>query len=50
MILEKDLAKLSYSQASKMVTDRVPGPKGEKILEDSNELSLQQAAGNYQVN
>jgi hypothetical protein len=40
MILEKDLAKLSYSQAPKMVTDSVPGAKGEKILEDSNELSL----------
>ena len=50
MILEKDLAKLSYSQAPKMVTFSVPGAKGEKILEDSNGLSLQQSAGNYQVN
>jgi hypothetical protein len=50
MILEKDLAKLSYSQAPKMVTYSVPGSKGEKTLEDSYELSLQQAAGNYQVN
>jgi hypothetical protein len=40
MILEKDLAKLSYSQAPKMVTDSVPGAKGERILKDSNELSL----------
>jgi hypothetical protein len=40
MILEKDLAKLSYSQAPKMVTDSVPGAKGERNLEDSNELSL----------
>jgi hypothetical protein len=50
MILEKDLAKLSYSQAPKMVTYSVPGAKGEKTLEDSNELSPQQAVGNYQVN
>lgn len=35
MISEKELAKLSYPDAPKMVTDDVPGPKARKVLDDS---------------
>jgi len=34
MISEKELAKLSYPDAPKIVTDKIPGPKSQKILED----------------
>ncbi len=32
MISEQELAKLSYPNAPKMVTDKVPGPKTQKLL------------------
>ena len=35
MISEQALAKLSYPEAPKMVTDRVPGPKTQKLLADA---------------
>ena len=48
MISEKDLAKLSYSQAPKMVTDSVPGPEGQKILEDSKKYeSMARGGGRF---
>ncbi|MCJ7687194.1 MAG: aspartate aminotransferase family protein [Desulfobacteraceae bacterium] len=34
MISEQALAKLSYPEAPRMVTDKVPGPKAQKLLED----------------
>ena len=38
MISEKEVAKLSYPDAPKMVTDKVPGPKTQKALEDSSKF------------
>ncbi len=34
MISEEELAKLSYPDAPKIVTDKIPGPKSEKIIKD----------------
>ena len=34
MISEKELAELSYPDAPKIVTDKIPGPKSQKILAD----------------
>ncbi len=48
MISEQDLAKLSYPEAPKMVTDRVPGPKTQKLLEDSSQYeSMARGAGSF---
>lgn len=47
MINEKELAQLSYDEAPKMVTS-VPGPKSQKVLEDSFEYeSMARGAGRY---
>jgi 4-aminobutyrate aminotransferase len=35
MISEKELEKLSYTDAPKIVTDKVPGPKGQKIWDEA---------------
>lgn len=48
MVSEKDLAKLSYPQAPIMVTDSVPGPKAQKVLEDSNKYeSMARGGGGF---
>jgi 4-aminobutyrate aminotransferase len=48
MISENELAKLSYPNAPKMVTDKVPGPKTQKLLEDSAEYeSMARGAGRF---
>ena len=47
MIDEKELLKLSYEEAPKMVTG-IPGPKAKKVLEDSFEYeSMARGAGRY---
>jgi len=35
MITEQELAKLSYAEAPKIISERVPGPKGQQYLDDS---------------
>ncbi len=48
MIEEKDLAELSYPEAPKMVTDSVPGPKGQKVLEASHKYeSMARGGGGF---
>ncbi len=48
MISEQELAALSYPDAPKMVTDKVPGPKTKKLLEDSSKYeSLARGAGDF---
>jgi len=48
MISENELAKLSYPDAPKMVTDKVPGPKTQKLLENSAEYeSMARGAGRF---
>jgi len=48
MISEKELATLSYPDAPKMVTDKVPGPKTKKLLEDSSKYeSMARGAGSF---
>ncbi len=48
MITEKDLAALSYAEAPKIITDNIPGPEGEKILNDSmNYESMARGAGTF---
>ena len=48
MIEEKDLSALSYSEAPKIVTDGVPGPRGQKILEDSRKYeSMARGGGGF---
>ena len=48
MISEQELAKLSYPEAPKMVTDKVPGPKTQKLLEDSSKYeSMARGAGSF---
>lgn len=48
MISEKELAKLSYPDAPKVVTDKIPGPKTQKALEDSFKYeSMARGAGRY---
>ncbi|MHC4489282.1 MAG: aspartate aminotransferase family protein [Planctomycetota bacterium] len=45
---EEELAKLSYPDAPKMVTDRVPGPKTQKVLGDSFTYeSIARGAGRF---
>lgn len=34
MISEEELARLSYLGAPKIVTDKIPGPKSQRILRD----------------
>ena len=46
MISEEELAKLSYTDAPKMVTDKVPGPKTQELLEVSAKYeSMARGAG-----
>lgn len=48
MISEEELAKLSYPNAPKMVTDKVPGPKTQKALGDSLKYeSMARGAGRF---
>ena len=48
MISEQELAKLSYPDAPKMVTDKVPGPKTQKALRDSFRYeSMARGAGRF---
>ena len=48
MISEQELAKLSYPDAPKLVTDKVPGPKTQKLLEDSSKYeSMARGAGSF---
>jgi 4-aminobutyrate aminotransferase len=48
MISEQELAKLSYPDAPKMVTDKVPGPKTQKALDDSFQYeSMARGAGSF---
>ncbi len=48
MISEEDLARLSYPEAPKMVTDGVPGPKAKKVLEDSKRYeSMARGGGGF---
>ncbi|MBW2000677.1 MAG: aminotransferase class III-fold pyridoxal phosphate-dependent enzyme, partial [Deltaproteobacteria bacterium] len=48
MVSEQELAKLSYPEAPKMVTDTVPGPKTQKLLEDSKKCeSMARGGGTF---
>jgi 4-aminobutyrate aminotransferase len=48
MSTEKELASLSFAEAPKIITGSVPGPKGEKILNDSmNYESMARGAGTF---
>jgi len=48
MISEEELAKLSYPEAPKIVTDGVPGPKTQKLLDDSrNYESMARGGGGF---
>jgi 4-aminobutyrate aminotransferase len=48
MISESELAKLSYPEAPKIVTAEVPGPKTQKLLEESSRYQLSASgAGNF---
>jgi len=48
MITEQDLEKLSYADAPAILTDRLPGPKTEKALEDSYKYeSMARGAGRF---
>jgi 4-aminobutyrate aminotransferase len=48
MIKEKDLAELSYPKAPIIVTSTVPGPKTQKILEDSRQYeSMARGGGGF---
>ena len=48
MISENDLAKLSYPDAPRMVTENVPGPITQKLLEESSQYeSLARGAGAF---
>jgi len=48
MISEQELAKLSYPDAPKMVTDKVPGPKTQEALGDSVKFeSMARGAGRF---
>ena len=48
MIKEKDLAELSYPKAPIIVTSTVPGPKAQKILEDSRQYeSMARGGGGF---
>jgi 4-aminobutyrate aminotransferase len=48
MISEEELAKLSYPNAPKMVTDKVPGPKTQKALGESFKYeSMARGAGRF---
>ena len=48
MISEEELAKLSYPDAPKMVTDKVPGPKTQEALGDSVRFeSMARGAGRF---
>jgi len=48
MISEHELAKLSYPDAPRMVTEKVPGPITQKLLEDSSKYeSMARGAGNF---
>jgi len=48
MVSEQELAKLSYPEAPKMVTDSVPGPVTQKFLEDSKKYeSMARGGGSF---
>jgi len=48
MISEKELAKLSYPDAPKIVTEKIPGPKSQKILEENPKYeSMARGAGSF---
>jgi len=48
MISEEELARLSYPDAPNIVTDKVPGPKAQKILDDSHKYeSMARGAGGF---
>jgi 4-aminobutyrate aminotransferase len=48
MIEEKDLEELSYPDAPKIITDSVPGPKGQEILGDSHKYeSMARGGGGF---
>ncbi|MBW2138983.1 MAG: aspartate aminotransferase family protein [Deltaproteobacteria bacterium] len=48
MVSEQELAKLSYPEAPKMVTDSVPGPKTQKYLEESKKYeSMARGGGTF---
>ena len=48
MTSENELAKLSYPNAPNIVTDNVPGPKTQKLLENSSRCeSLARGAGSF---
>jgi 4-aminobutyrate aminotransferase len=48
MIKEKDLAELSYLEAPRIITKKVPGPKGKKVLENSYRYeSMARGAGGF---
>lgn len=45
MITEQELAKLSYAEAPKIVNDNLPGPKGQKYLDDSHKYESMARGG-----
>ena len=48
MISEKELAKLSYPDAPKILTKKIPGPKSQKILDDVPKYeSMTRGAGRF---
>jgi 4-aminobutyrate aminotransferase len=48
MITEQELAKLSYAEAPKIINDSLPGPKGQKYLDDSHKYeSMARGGGGF---
>jgi 4-aminobutyrate aminotransferase len=48
MVSEQDLAELSYAEAPMMITDSVPGPKSQRILEESHKYeSMARGGGGF---
>lgn len=48
MISKEQLTELSYAEAPKIITDTVPGPKGQKLLDDSHKYeSMARGGGGF---
>jgi 4-aminobutyrate aminotransferase len=49
MISERELEKLSYPEAPKILTDRVPGPKGQKIWDEAAKFETPTRVGGMYI-
>jgi 4-aminobutyrate aminotransferase len=49
MISEKELEKLSYPEAPKIVTDKIPGPKGKKIWDEAAKFETPTRVGGMYI-